>query len=227
VRPGIYFLQPYDPDRIPVLFVHGAIGFPQSFETLIANLDRTRFQPWVAVYPSGSRLASVADYLSRNVANLQLRHGFEEMAVVAHSMGGLVSRAFILRHHERMLADPVKLFISISTPWSGVPSASAGVGRSPFVIPSWRDVEPKSEFIAELFFEDPERRTIRRHLPDQVAFYLIFGVVDKTIPVSSEVRWEAVHDARERWPLVYDHTAILKSTEASQLLNEILDRELP
>ena len=227
VRPGIYFLEPYDPDRIPVLFVHGAIGFPQSFETLISSLDRTRFQPWVAVYPSGSRLDSVSDYLSRIVTNLQLRHGFGEMAVVAHSMGGLVARNFILRHHAEMADNPVKVFVSLSTPWAGVPSAAKGVEKSPFVVPSWRDVEPKSEFIAELFFEDPEQRTILRPLPEQVAFYLIFGVEDKTVPVPSEVRWEAVRDARERWPLVYDHTAILESEEASQLLNEILDRELP
>jgi pimeloyl-ACP methyl ester carboxylesterase len=226
VRPGIYFLEPYDPDRIPVLFVHGAVGFPRSFETLIAGLDRTRFQPWVAFYPSGSRLAQVADYLSRTVTNLELRHDFEEMAVVAHSMGGLVSRGFILRQHAEMGDDPVKLFVSISTPWAGVPSAATGVRQSPFVVPSWRDVEPESEFIADLFFEDPETRTIRRPLPDQVPFYLIFGVEDKTVPVPSEVRWEAVRDARERWPLVYDHTAILESEEASKLLNEILDREL-
>ena len=59
-----------------------------------------------------------------------------------------------------------------------------------------------------------------------MAYYLIFGVEDKTVPVSSQVRWEAARDARERWPLAYDHTAILESPEASQLLNEILDREL-
>jgi pimeloyl-ACP methyl ester carboxylesterase len=149
------------------------------------------------------------------------------MAVVAHSMGGLLSRGLILRHQAATGDSPVKPFVSISTPWAGVPSAESGVEQSPFVVPSWRDVEPKSEFIADLFFEDPETRTIRRSLPDQVAFYLIFGVEDRTVPVPSEVRWEAVRDARERWPLVYDHTAILESEEASQLLNEILDREFP
>jgi len=227
VHPGIYFLEPYDPDRIPVLFVHGALGYPRSFESLIAHLDRSRFQPWVALYPSGSRLDSIADYLSRNVARLQLRYGFEKMAVVAHSMGGLVSRAFILRHHATMVDDPVKVFVSISTPWSGVPAATSGVERSPFVVPSWRDVEPDSRFLAELFFEDPERRSVHRRLPEQVAFYLIFGVEDQTVPVASEVRWEAARDARERWPLVYDHTAILQGAEASKLLNEILERGLP
>jgi pimeloyl-ACP methyl ester carboxylesterase len=226
VRPGIYFLEPYDPDRVPVLFVHGAIGFPQSFRSLIAGLDRSRFQPWIAFYPSGSRLAEVADYLSRTVINLQLRYGFEEMAVVAHSMGGLVSRGFILRHHAAAVDDPVKVFVSVSTPWAGVPSAAKGVSRSPFVVPAWRDMAPDSEFISQLFFEDPETRTVPRLLPDPVAFYLIFGVEDETVPVPSEVRWEAVREARERWPLVSDHTAILEGEETSQLLNEILDRQL-
>jgi pimeloyl-ACP methyl ester carboxylesterase len=226
VRPGIYFLEPYDPDRIPVLFVHGALGFAREFQSLIANLDRSRFQPWVAVYPSGSRLGAIADHLSRHVAKLQLRHGFEQMAMVAHSMGGLVARAFILRHHAKMVDDPVEVFVSISTPWSGVPSAQAGAERSPFVVPSWLDVEPKSAFLAELFFEDPERRTTRRRLPDQLAFHLIFGVLDQTVPVPSEVRWEAVRDARASWPLIYDHTGILEAEETSLLLNEILEREL-
>jgi len=225
VGPGIYFLEPYDPDRIPVLFVHGAVGFPQSFQTLIESLDRTRFQPWFFFYASGSRLDGVATYLSRIVTTLQLKHGFEELVVVAHSIGGLVARDFILKHNAAMVDDPVKVFVSISTPWAGVPSAGTGVKRSPFVVPSWRDVKPGSEFLANLFFEDPEDRTIRRPLPDQVSFYLIFGVEDKTVPVPSEVRWEAARDARERWPLIYNHTAILDSPEASQLLTEILDRE--
>jgi hypothetical protein len=121
--------------------------------------------------------------------------------------------------------DPVKVFVSISTPWAGVPSAETGVTRSPFVIPAWRDVEPKSEFIAELFFEDAEQRAVRRPLPDQVAFYLLFGVEDEKVPIPSQVRWEAARDARERWPLIYDHISILESEEASELLNEILDRE--
>jgi pimeloyl-ACP methyl ester carboxylesterase len=226
-RPGIYFLEEYDPDRIPVLFVHGARGFPQSFRSLIEGLDRSRFQPWVALYPSGSRLASVAEYLSRNIATLQLRHDFDEMAVVAHSMGGLVARDFILRHDAKFADHPVKLFVSISTPWAGIASAAAGVERSPFVVPSWRDVDPNSHFLAQLFFSDPERRTVARPLPEEVAHYLIFGVEDTTVSIPSEVRWEAARGARERWPLVYDHTAILDGPETSQLLDEMLDRELP
>ena len=96
-----------------------------------------------------------------------------------------------------------------------------------FVVPSWRDVAPDSEFLGRIFFEDPVQRTTRRHLPEQVPFYLLFGTADKTIPLASAVRWEAIRDARARWPLPYDHTAILDSPEASKLLNEILAHEFP
>jgi len=221
--PGIYFLEPYDAAKVPVLFVHGAMGFPQNFDALIAGLDRTRFQPWIFFYPSGARLEAVAHFLAEQVARLELRHGFARMAVVAHSMGGLVARAFILAYHERARRDPIELFVSYATPWGGVAAAEQGVERSPVVVPSWRDVVPGSSFLRGLFFEDPERARPRR-LPEQVAHELIFGVLDETISATSAVEWPAVREARERWPLPYGHVEILSSPEASQLLNEGLAR---
>jgi len=226
-RPGIYFLEPYDAKRIPILFVHGALGYPQEFKALIEGLDRTRYQPWVFFYPSGGRLGPTAAFLSRSITGLQLRHGFEKLAVVAHSMGGLLSRDFILRHAEQVVDEPVRLFVSISTPWGGMASAASGVEKSPYVVPSWRDVAPRSDFMAQLFFSDPDTNALPRHLPEQVAFYMMFGVADETVPAPSLIRWETLRDARERWPLPYGHTAILRSPEASQLLGEILARELP
>ena len=35
-RPGIYFLKPYDPGKIPVLFIHGMDGTPRDFEAYAA-----------------------------------------------------------------------------------------------------------------------------------------------------------------------------------------------
>ena len=39
---GIHFLQPYDPDKIPVLFVHGVNGTPRNFTVLIEELDKSQ-----------------------------------------------------------------------------------------------------------------------------------------------------------------------------------------
>ena len=74
--PGVYFLEPYDPGKIPVLFVHGAEGYPQQFAKLIEGLDRTRFQPWFFFYPSGARLEAVAHFLTERIARLEARYGF-------------------------------------------------------------------------------------------------------------------------------------------------------
>src|SRR5262249_18575955 len=99
-RAGIYFLQPYDPKRIPVLFGHGINGTPQNFRTLIAKLDRKRFQAWVVYYPSGARLDTLVTWLNELYTRLETSLHFDTAAVVAHSMGGLVSRGFVLRHHQ-------------------------------------------------------------------------------------------------------------------------------
>ena len=219
--PGVYFLEPYTAEKIPVLFVHGAEGYPQQFAKLIEGIDRTRFQPWFFFYPSGARLEAVAHFLTERIARLEDRYGFSKLAVVAHSMGGLVSRAFLLEHHARVEDDPIGLFVSYSTPWEGVASAREGVEKSPVVIDSWRDVAAGSEFLRAIFYQDPEAK-LPRELPEGVSYHLIFGVEDQTIAVPSAIRWQVVREAENRWPLPYGHVDILDSPEASLLLNEIL-----
>jgi pimeloyl-ACP methyl ester carboxylesterase len=224
---GVHFLEPYDPDRIPVLFVHGALGHPGEFADLITGLDRTRFQAWVYSYPSGAPLGPMAGFLSRTVTKLQLRYDFEEMAVVAHSMGGLVARAFIFEQADDEDAGPVRLFVSIATPWAGLPAAESGLKRSHWVVPSWRDIAPDSRFLADLYYLDPEERSAPRTLPEEVAFNVIVGGADVTIPVESAVRWEVLRQADDRWPLAEDHTSILTAPETATLLGEMLEEAFP
>jgi hypothetical protein len=121
--------------------------------------------------------------------------------------------------------NPIRTFITLSTPWGGVPSAAEGANRSPFVVPSWRDVKPDSEFLDGLFFQD-EAMEVRRFLPEKLTTRLLFGVKDQTIPLTSAIRWEALEDAGDRWPLPYGHVDILKSPEAGRLVNELLDDSL-
>jgi len=59
---GVYFLEPFDSEKIPVVFVHGAGGYPGEWASLIHQLDRTRYQPWVFYYPSGFRLNLCAEF---------------------------------------------------------------------------------------------------------------------------------------------------------------------
>src|SRR6266581_461056 len=57
-RIGLYFLQPYDPDRIPLIFVHGLFSTPFTWVQTINGLQadpeiRKHYQFWVYAYPTG------------------------------------------------------------------------------------------------------------------------------------------------------------------------------
>jgi pimeloyl-ACP methyl ester carboxylesterase len=142
---NIYFLEEYDPRKIPILFIHGAGGTPKGWKYFADNIDRTRFQPWFFYYPSGARIPGMSHLLLWKLENLKLKYNFEQLYITAHSMGGLVARSFIMDHSGRF--PYVKLFISLATPWGGAGMAGYGVKQSPAVVPCWIDLQPESAFI--------------------------------------------------------------------------------
>jgi hypothetical protein len=144
---GLFMLQDYRAGPTPVIFIHGISGSPASFAPLIQELDTTRFQPWVLYYPSGLRLEVVSDYLDRAVVMLQARHGFARIVVVAHSMGGLVARSFVMKREARHQGAPVAFMMTINSPMLGMNSAAMGVQFSPVVVPSWRDVARNRQLV--------------------------------------------------------------------------------
>ncbi len=233
VGAGIYFLQEYDPERIPVLFVHGVSGYPQVFSDLINSLDAKRFQTWFYFYPSGSGLLKIAVHLSQLVVELHAQHGFERLFVVAHSMGGLVSRGFLLYHDEVTEEGYLPLFVSLSTPWGGHAAAQKGIDRAPAVVDSWIDVAPGSKYLRRIFFWDPETLDQRRRLPDHLSYHLIFGFKrnallpgesgDQAVTVASQLRLEAQDEADTLFGVNADHTEILSRPETIERLNAILE----
>jgi len=96
---GLYFLQPYDPDRIPVVFVHGLISTPfdwvQTINGLLADPDiRKHYQFWVFAYPTGNPVLYSALRLREELAKAdKLYPNHKGYVLVGHSMGGLLSQA--------------------------------------------------------------------------------------------------------------------------------------
>ena len=224
----LFFEQDYDERKTPVLFVHGAAGTPLGWENIVRNLDLHKFQPWFYYYPSGLPIEKVSDALNRMVMALHHRYQFKDLYVVAHSMGGLVSRSFILKNGYDSQQDVVKLFISISTPWNGHKMSARGVQQAPTAVPSWYDMVPDSAFITSLF---------QRRLPDSVKYHLLFSYRgdcslflennDGTVELSSELDIRAQHEAQSVFGYNEDHGSILLSDEVLRQINRLMGRYQP
>jgi pimeloyl-ACP methyl ester carboxylesterase len=103
-RAGIYMLEPYQPGKIPVLMVHGLFSSPLTWAPLFNDLRadpelRRHFQFWFYLYPTGPGYLQAAADLRRDLAELYkevdpdaVDSALDEMVLVGHSMGGLVSR---------------------------------------------------------------------------------------------------------------------------------------
>ncbi len=221
---GVYFLEPFDPDKIPVLFVHGAVGSPKIWKETIEKMDRDKFQPWFYYYPSGFRLDDVAAALNEIIKMIHQTYEFNTLYVTAHSMGGLVSRAFIMKNVNEDKQDYIKLFVSISTPWNGHRLTEKGIKGAPAAIPSWHDMVPDSKFIQSIYQKD---------FISDIKYYLLFSFRGKcsmfianndgSVELSSELDYRAQAGAEKIIGFDEDHTSILASSKFQEVYHGILN----
>lgn len=223
---GIYFVDRFDPTKIPVLFVHGAAGSPQDWRHAMEKIDRKIYQPWFYVYPSGMRLRNAALALNEGVKQLHERYQFKRLHVVAHSMGGLVSRDFVIQNAIVEGNSYINTLITFSSPWDGHEAAAMGVKHAPEVVPSWRDMSHGSDFLTHLY-DKRLKGKVNHHL-----FYshhasssrILPPENDGTVSVASQTRKEAVADAVDVRGFDEDHVSILSSRAALTAGKEILDQ---
>ncbi len=104
---ALYFLQPYDPKKIPVVLVHGLVSSPDAFKNIINELSpqpwfREHYQVWLFNYPTGNpwlyssmkfreQIRSACAY-ARTKGN---DDNLNRMVVIGHSMGGLIARSSV------------------------------------------------------------------------------------------------------------------------------------
>ncbi|MBW1671250.1 MAG: alpha/beta hydrolase [Deltaproteobacteria bacterium] len=217
---GVFFLQEYQRGKVPVLFVHGVMGGPTNFEKMIESLDKQSFQPWVFYYPSGLRLDMISDFLVEAISRLQSKHGFPEFYVIAHSMGGLVTRSFVKKYvqHASGNSERLGLVMTINSPMDGMPSASAGVKHSPIVVPSWRDVEPESSFLCDIH---------TWNWPQDIPYHLVISYTtgessDGVVPLQSQVPLKVQSESTGMYVFNNDHVGTLSDRDFLALFNRIL-----
>ena len=117
-KTGLYFLQPYDPERIPLVFVHGLISTPFTWVKTINGLEadpeiRKRYQFWVFAYPTGVPVLYSSMRLREELAKVdKLYPNHKDYVLVGHSMGGLLSRLQVTTmtrgDWEKTMGEPAK-----------------------------------------------------------------------------------------------------------------------
>lgn len=160
-RAGVHMLEPYSPDKVPVVLVHGAGATPRAWLYFIEHLDATRYQAWVYQYPTGVPIDVSAQWLSNILGTLEGTLGFDQMIVVGHSMGGLVARRSVALNAGTTSARYA--LVTFSAPWGGVPLARFGARLGRLAVPSWMDLVPDSAFLRVLQTE-PLPATVPHHL---------------------------------------------------------------
>jgi pimeloyl-ACP methyl ester carboxylesterase len=94
-------LEPYDPNKIVVLVIHGLMGSPATWMPMLNRLRgyeeiRRNYQFWFYSYPSGYPYPYSAAILRHELDAIEKRFPLRKpMVVIGHSMGGCISRLLI------------------------------------------------------------------------------------------------------------------------------------
>ncbi len=113
----LYLLEPYDPQKTPVLFVHGLLSTPLIWAQITNDAwgdpaFRRRYQVWHYLYPTSAPFLYSALLFRQRID--EARHFFDpngddpasrNLDIVAHSMGGLLTRTLITDSGNRIWND--------------------------------------------------------------------------------------------------------------------------
>jgi len=101
---GLYMLEPYQHDKIPVVMVHGLWSSPATWMEMFNDLRsdpqvREHYQFWFYLYPSGQPFWFSAAEMREDLAHMRqsldpgkVYPALDQIVLVGHSMGGLVSK---------------------------------------------------------------------------------------------------------------------------------------
>ncbi len=126
---GLGQFEIYDPQKVPVVFVHGLMSRPETWVPAVNELlgdreIRERYQFWFFLYPTGlpvwwsaAKLRMELDRYRRTLDPERNDRNLDRMVLAGHSMGGLIS-SLLVREGGRKLwyqfsdKDPYALNIS-------------------------------------------------------------------------------------------------------------------
>jgi pimeloyl-ACP methyl ester carboxylesterase len=107
-------LQPYDPNKIVVLVIHGLMDTPATWAPMLNRLRgneeiRRNYQFWFYSYPSGYPYPYSAAILRHELDAIEKRFPLRKpMVVIGHSMGGCISRLLITDAGDKLWMELLK-----------------------------------------------------------------------------------------------------------------------
>ena len=119
-------LTPTQPGRAPVVLVHGYRCNRGLWWWMRGSLEaRGHTVATLNLEPLLGDIDLYAEQLATRIEEVCLATGAPRVALIGHSMGGLVSLAYL----RRFGGDRVSKFIAMGTPFRGSPLAQLGAGR--------------------------------------------------------------------------------------------------
>ena len=113
-RAGLMLVRPYEPGKIPVVMVHGLLSSPLAWIPMLNELMRDptvqdRYQFFLYLYPTGMPLPIAAAGLRDALSEARTQFvepdkadpAFDQMVLLGHSMGGLLSHAMAVKSESR------------------------------------------------------------------------------------------------------------------------------
>jgi hypothetical protein len=100
---GLYLVEPFDPDRIPVVFIHGLTSTPLVWRRVAPILMadpvvRRNYQFWYVFYPSGMPIPESSASIRDDIATIRKTYdprgtsvASRHMVIVGYSMGGVIA----------------------------------------------------------------------------------------------------------------------------------------
>jgi len=118
---GLYTLEPYQPNKIPVVLVHGLLSSIHTWMQMVNTLKndpkiRKHCQFWFFTYSSGNPILYSASMLRESLRNAraelartpQAQAAFDRMVIIGHSMGGLVSKTLLQDPGDQLIRKAAK-----------------------------------------------------------------------------------------------------------------------
>jgi pimeloyl-ACP methyl ester carboxylesterase len=163
------------------------------------------------------------DHLAQTMRKLHVQYDFPQFVVVAHSMGGLVSRGFIQRLSGGRRRENPRLHLDLLA-FDGHKAAETGVKTAPRVVRVWIDMSPGSDYLKSIFAGElgvPHYTAVR--FPPDGGLHI--GAAKRTTAwwtVASQLRPDAQEHAVRVEGFNETHMGILEAKEVSQKVNGLL-----